>query len=117
MKRKIWLYLFLLIIVQVLFFIIPTLVYSKMIMVVSILLNSSICWWLIKSVEKMYYDKYKNWNSLLYMICPLLGEVIILGGSFVIFRLDSLFFLFRYYLVVYVLVYIINVFYVAKNNF
>lgn len=115
--RKIWTYLFLLIGGQIIFFLIPILIYNKIVVEVSIVLNSLISWWLIKNVEKLYYKKYNDWNSLLYMICPLLGEVFILGLLSHIWKLPSLIFLFKYYLIVYILVYVINIFYVVKNKF
>ncbi len=116
MIKKIWKYLFLLIISQLAFFIIPMFVYNKIIIAFTLLINAFVSWYIIKNVEKLYYKRYQTFHSLLYMICPLIGEIVVFGVLYIIFKLPSVFFLLKYYLVLYILVYIINIIYVIINR-
>lgn len=112
MKKKICEYLFLLIISQIFFFIIPIILFSKSIIMASALINVFLSFAIIKHVEKLYYKKYNTFYSMLYMSCPLIGIVLVFGSLSIILKLHSINFLFRYYLMVYICVYIIDFFYV-----
>lgn len=111
MKRKILKYLFLLLISQILFFIIPTLLYNKWLIGVTLLINAFISWFMIKRVEKLYYAKYNNLSSLLYMSCPLIGVITLMSIFYLITKMTSIYLLLQYYFIVYILVYIINIIY------
>ncbi len=70
---------------------------------------------IIKLVEKEYYKKYNKINSLLYNVCPLLGVSIIFIIIYKIFKLEVLYYLTKYYISLFVGVYLVNVIYVITE--
>lgn len=79
--------------------------------IVSVIINALLTFVIIKMVEKKYYKKYNELNSLLYNICPLLGILLIFFFVEKIYSSDSILFLKNYYIITFLLYYIINAIY------
>lgn len=85
---------------------------NKFVSLLMFIVNAFVTWGIIKRVEKRYYKKYNHFASMLYNICPLIGVSIILYLLSISLELDSIWYLFKYYLGVFLVGYIFNSIYV-----
>lgn len=79
-------------------------------------INSIITFYIIKSVEKIYYKKYNKLNSLLYNLCPLIGVSIMFIILSNVFNNMLINYLRNYYIITYILAYIINAIYLIISK-
>ncbi len=109
-------YAFLLFLVQVFLLILPIIIDNiSYITYISFIINAFISWYIIKQIEKIYYKKYNKWSSMLYNICPLLDITVSLSILYYIYKSDSILFLMKYYIPLFIVIYIINLIYVLVN--
>lgn len=103
----------LLLLTQILLFIIPGLYLCKEVSYIGFILNIIVTWIIIKNVEKKYYKNYyKSW-SLLYMICPVIGVLLL---SYIIYLTTKETFLINYYIALIIGVYILNIIYIIYRK-
>lgn len=108
--------LFLLFLVQVFFLLLPIIIDNiSYLTYISFIFNAIVSWYIIKQIEKIYYKKYNKWSSMLYNICPLLGVTVSLSILYYIYKSDNLLFLMKYYIPLFIVIYIINLIYVLVN--
>jgi hypothetical protein len=113
---KITKYAFLLFLVQVFLLILPIIIDNiSYITYISFIINAFISWYIIKQIEKIYYKKYNKWSSMLYNICPLLDVTVSLSILYYIYKSDNILFLMKYYIPLFIVIYIINLIYVLIN--
>jgi hypothetical protein len=109
-------YAFLLFLVQVFLLILPIIIDNiSYITYISFIINAFISWYIIKQIEKIYYKKYNKWSSMLYNICPLLDVTVSLSILYYIYKSDNILFLMKYYIPLFIVIYIINLIYVLIN--
>ena len=109
-------YAFLLFLVQVFLLILPIIIDNiSYITYISFIINAFISWYIIKQIEKLYYKKYNKWSSMLYNICPLLDITVSLSILYYIYKSDNILFLMKYYIPLFIVIYIINLIYVLVN--
>ena len=75
-------------------------------------INAILSWYIIKQVEMLYYKKYNKLSSMLYNICPLIGICLLLGISYYLYKSDSILFLIKYYIPLFITIYFINFIYI-----
>ena len=106
-------YVELLCIIQVLLFLFPILITERLFIVGMLIpFNGVLSLLVIKEVEKMYYKKYNTWSSLLYMICPLLGMVLLYIINAVFIKNEAFLEVSLYYVVLFTVVYLFNFIYI-----
>ena len=115
---KIIKYIFLLLVTQIVLFMVPTMInfsygYSDSIFFT---LNVVLSWYYIKQIEKLYYKKYDKLASMLYNVCPLIGISLLTGITYYFTKLDSVLFLVKYYIPLYIAIYLINLIYIIIKN-
>jgi hypothetical protein len=102
------------ILLQVLFFVLPYIYSGSFIRGACFTLNIMFTFVVIKRLEKVYYkNKSKKLISLLYMICPLIGVSILSYISYVLTK-DLLYV--KYYIPMFIGIYIVNIIYLIKNH-
>ena len=102
----------LLLIIQGICFVCPVIIYKDYLICIGFIVNVILSWILIKRVEKMYYPKYNKINSMLYMICPVIGVSLI---SFIIYLITKETFIMRYYIILVSAIYGANLVYILYN--
>lgn len=106
-----------LIVIELICFTLPFYFNYLLIDVVLFLINGLLSWYIIKSIEKKYYQRYQSYFSILYMSCPLIG-VILLSGLLYYFSIPGISYLTSYFCKLYLLIFIINIGYVIfKRHF
>ena len=98
-----------LLLTQIILFIIPTFIDNVLINNISFSLNVIVTWLIIKSVEKKYYKNYDKYWSMLYMLCPLIG-IILITTIFQLIGIDSA--ILTYYTALIISVYFANIIYI-----
>ena len=96
-------------IIQVICYIIPVIFLNDFFQGFGFGLNIVFTWKFIKKIEMGYYNKYNRFNSMLYMICPVIGISLTM---YVIYLLTHELFLCKYYITLIVGVYILNTLYI-----
>ena len=98
-------------IIQILCFIIPSIFFNTFFQGACFAINVILTWIFIKNVEKVYYKNYNKFNSMLYMICPVIGISL---SMWLVYILTKEFYLVNYYIALIIGVYILNLLYVIK---
>lgn len=96
---------------QVILLFIPTIINKSIISIICFVINMTLTFLIIKGIEKKYYKKYDRLTSMLYNLCPLLGISIIFSVIYQLFKLDVIMYLIKYYIPLFIGVYVINFIY------
>ncbi len=113
-KLKIIKYIFLLLITEIALLVVPFMMYNLSFDLdyICFTINAVLCWYYIKQIEKLYYTRYDKLSSMLYNICPLIGICLLLSISYYLYKSDSILFLIKYYIPLFVTIYFINFIYI-----
>lgn len=104
--------LFIIIASQIVLYILPLTIENEFIIYLGFFFNVVITLMAIKNIEKIYYSKYKEFSSLLYMACPLVGVGGILYIIYLVTESDAIYFLMTYYIPLFICIYILNFTYI-----
>jgi len=116
MKLKLLKNTLLLFLLQFICFVIPMLIFKLWIIIIGFIINSIFSFYLIKDIEKKYYDKYNKIASMLYMFCPFLGILILTGVINHIFDNQPFKIMMAYYIPLYTLILLINLTYIIIKH-
>lgn len=103
-------------ILQVILLFIPAILNSIVVRIICWIMNMVLTFLIIKGIEKKYYKKYDKLSSLLYNICPLLGVSIFFIAIYQLLKLEVIMYLIKYYIPLFIGVYVINLIYVLIRN-
>ncbi|HPZ23478.1 MAG TPA: hypothetical protein PLC25_01375 [Bacilli bacterium] len=110
-------YLIVLTVSQIVFFVIPFIYGSFLGTTFGFSFNVLVTWFALKQIEMLYYKKYDKLSSMLYNICPLIGVSILLAIIYFITRFDYVIILLKYYVPLFMCVYVINLIYIIYKIF
>lgn len=116
MKKELVVNLLFLFLVNAFLFFVPLLLNNKFLIILFFFINAYVSWMILKKIEKGYYKRYKNFFSLLYMSCPLIGVSVLIVLLYYFKR--SLMFktLMFYYIPLYLVILVINLGYIILKK-
>lgn len=109
-------YIVVLAVLEIIYLVIPNIIEISFIAHTMFILNIISTWFIIKQIEKKYYQKYNKISSMLYNLCPILGITLLLLIVYYFSKLEAYLYLLIYYLVLFSGVLCLNLIYIIANR-
>ncbi len=103
-------------VLQIILLFMPAFINYSVVNIIFWLINIIFTFMIIKDVEKKYYKRYDKLSSMLYNLCPLLGVSIIFIIMYTLFKGEVILYLIKYYIPLYIGVYIVNIGYLIYKK-